>query len=75
MKFNDIRRLTHNFPIITRGSDIFLIPDEIAKIVWEEYNKEYPGQSFETIKERGGFSLREIIYYLYSRIDGMELKK
>ena len=62
-----MRNLKNNtFPVL-RGQPK-TIPEEIAKVVYDQYFKNNKGQSFERIKERGGFGVTEIIYYLYSKI-------
>lgn len=74
MKYNEILSLPSDFPVNSsegRHKQQY-IPEQIAKIAWEEYNKKYPGQSFERIKERGGFGWFELIALLYKRILSME---
>lgn len=40
------------------------VPWRIHDKAWQEYAKHYKGQSAETLAERGGFGLIELIYLL-----------
>ena len=51
-----------NFPLIKDKNGVKrYIPEAIAKKAYDYYNKNvYSGQSFETVKDRGGFSVDEM---------------
>lgn len=72
MRWPDIIDLKRDFPV--NGSDRYgngmtkYIAPEIARVAWEEYNMEHPGQDFERIKARGGFGWQELVTLLYKRI-------
>lgn len=43
------------------------LPAEVTRRAFEVYTALYPGQSLERVNERAGFSLGEVIAFLYAR--------
>jgi hypothetical protein len=43
-----------------------------ARMIYAEYEKKYPGQSFEQLHARGGFGILEAIYLLTGEFVNIE---
>lgn len=51
-------------PHVRRSRGNPMLPESILRLAHEEYAKQCPGQDFERIQQRGGFSLFEIVRLL-----------
>lgn len=45
-----------------------------AELIYEEYHRQYPGQTFERLHERGGFGVEEGFMLLGERIKFLEAR-
>lgn len=61
-----------SIPTVPMQGDFHKIPEVIAREAYQEYSDQGHGsQSFARLNERGGFSVGEIIMFLYERIQRM----
>lgn len=45
------------------------LPEPILRLAQEEYDRQFPGQPYERMQERGGLSVTEIITFLADLIE------
>jgi hypothetical protein len=50
----------------------FTLPEPVIRLAQDEYDRQYPGQPYERMQERGGLSLLEIVGFMADRIERVE---
>jgi hypothetical protein len=55
-----------------RSGRSLMLPEAVIRLAQDEYDRQYPGQPYERMQERGGLSLLEIVGFMADRIERTE---